>query len=204
MNRLILSLFLVLFVFCGGPQGPAPSGGQQGPNIAFGILSEGELQRFIKVLPTFIEIAEKEGKDVQLDVRPGDIMSAFQGMSALDKQISVLDSKLRAAGMGWNEFWPAYAKTMLAYAAIMLDSLKLEIQKGQAQNQAQIKQMEDLLKDPKIPDAQKNAIKASLEAYKQSSQILNQMDTIYAKVPQTNKDLVRKYFKTISDILNQD
>ncbi|MEO0123739.1 MAG: hypothetical protein ABIL69_07025 [candidate division WOR-3 bacterium] len=204
MNKLILSLFLTLFVFCGGPQGPVPGGAQQGPNIAFGTLTEGELQRFIKVLPTFIEIVEKEGKDIQLDVRPGDIMSAFQGMSILDKQIAALDSKLRAAGMGWNEFWPAYAKTMLAYAAIMLDSIKLEIQKSQAENQAQIRQMEELLKDPKIPEAQKNAIKASLEAYKQSSQILNQVDTIYAKVPQANKDLVKRYFKTISDILNRD
>ncbi|MEO0156684.1 MAG: aminotransferase class V-fold PLP-dependent enzyme, partial [candidate division WOR-3 bacterium] len=156
MNKLILSLFLTLFVFCGGPQGPVPGGAQQGPNIAFGTLTEGELQRFIKVLPTFIEIVEKEGKDIQLDVRPGDIMSAFQGMSILDKQIAALDSKLRAAGMGWNEFWPAYAKTMLAYAAIMLDSIKLEIQKSQAENQAQIRQMEELLKDPKIPEAQKN------------------------------------------------
>ncbi|MEO0095788.1 MAG: hypothetical protein ABIL46_05290 [candidate division WOR-3 bacterium] len=204
MKKIILLAFIVFFISCGAPQGPVPSGVQQGPNIAFGTLTEGEIQRFIKVLPTFIEIAEKEGKDVQLDVGPGDIMSALQGISVLDKQIAALDSKLRAAGMGWNEFWPVYAKTMMAYAAIMLDSLRVEMQKGQAETQAQIRQMEELLKDPKIPEAQKNAMKASIEAYKQSNQILNQMDTIYAKVPQANKDLVRRYFKTISDILNRD
>jgi len=194
----------MFLIFCGGPQGPVPGGAQQGPNIAFGTLTEGEIQRFLKVLPTFIEIVEKEGKDLQLDARPGDIMSAFQGMSVLDRQIAALDSRLKAAGMGWNEFWPAYAKTMMAYSALLLDSLKVEMQKGMAENQAQIKQMEELLKDPKIPEAQKNAIKASLEAYKQSTQTLNQMDTIYAKVPQANKDLVRRYFKTINDILNRD
>ncbi len=204
MNKLILSLFLMLFVFCGGPQGPAPGGLQQGPNIAFGTLSEGEIQRFIKVLPKFIDIVEKEGKDIQLDVHPGDIMSALQGMSVLDKQIATLDAKLRAAGMSWNEFWPVYAKTMMAYAALVLDSLKVEMQKGQAETQTQIKQMEELLKDPKIPEAQKNAMKASIEAYKQSTQIFDQMDTIYAKVPQANKDLVKRYFKTISDILYRD
>uniref|UniRef100_A0A7C6AG87 Uncharacterized protein n=1 Tax=candidate division WOR-3 bacterium TaxID=2052148 RepID=A0A7C6AG87_UNCW3 len=204
MNKYIFSLFLMFLIFCGGPQGPVPGGAQQGPNIAFGTLTEGEIQRFLKVLPTFIEIVEKEGKDLQLDARPGDIMSAFQGMSVLDRQIAALDSRLKAAGMGWNEFWPAYAKTMMAYSALLLDSLKVEMQKGMAENQAQIKQMEELLKDPKIPEAQKNAIKASLEAYKQSTQTLNQMDTIYAKVPQANKDLVRRYFKTINDILNRD
>ncbi len=204
MNKYIFSLFLIFLIFCGGPQGPVPGGVQQGPNIAFGTLTEGEIQRFIKVLPTFIEIVEKEGKDLQLDARPGDIMSAFQGMSVLDRQIAALDSRLKAAGMGWNEFWPAYAKTMIAYSALLLDSLKVEMQKGMAENQAQIKQMEELLKDPKISEVQKNAIKSSLEAYKQSNQILNQMDTIYAKVPQANKDLVRRYFKALNDILNRD
>ncbi|MGQ9700856.1 MAG: hypothetical protein ACUVQT_00120 [bacterium] len=64
------------------------------------------MQRLIKVLPTFIDIVEKEGKDIELGEKPGDLISAFQGMSMLNKEIATLDARLSAAGMGWNEFWP--------------------------------------------------------------------------------------------------
>ncbi|MGB9720734.1 MAG: hypothetical protein ACPL28_04540 [bacterium] len=201
----LMSVFsILLFVFCGTPQGPAPGGAQPGVNIAYSTLTEPEVQRFVKVLPTFIDIVKKEGKDIQLDVKPGDIMSAFQGMSILDKQISALDSRLRAAGMGWNEFWPAYAKTMLAFSAILMDSLKTEAKQEIAKNDAEIKKMEARLNDPKVSDAEKKMIKASLDAMKSMTQVFSQLDTIYAKVPQVNKDLVKKYFSTINNILDRD
>jgi|GEM_PF-3032287 len=46
----------LLYIFCGAPQGPTqPAGTQPGQNIAYSPLTEPELQRFIKVLPTFID-----------------------------------------------------------------------------------------------------------------------------------------------------
>ncbi len=200
-----LSVFSVfLFVFCGAPQGPAPAGSQPGTDIAYGTLSESEIQRFIKVLPTFIDIVEKEGKDIELNAKPGDIMSAFQGMNLLNKQIASLDAKLSAAGMGWNEFWPAYAKTMFAHAAVLLDSLKIAAKAEMTKSEAEIKKMEVRLNDPKVADAEKQMIKSALEAMKSMTQTFSQMDTIYAKVPQGNKDLVKKYAATITNILDRD
>jgi len=202
---LLLSVFFVLFfIFCGAPPGPGPSSPQLGTNVAYSTLTETEIQRLIKVLPTFISIVEKEGKDIQLNARPGDIISAFQGMSLLNKQIATLDARLSAAGMGWNEFWPAYAKTMFAYSAILMDSLKTTAQQEMAKNEAEIKKMEARLNDPKISDAEKKMIKASLDAMKSMTQTFSQLDTIYAKVPQFNKDLVKKYLSTLNNILGRD
>ncbi|MGQ9533837.1 MAG: hypothetical protein ACUVTF_01200 [bacterium] len=158
----------------------------------------------IKVLPTFIDIVEKEGKDIELGEKPGDLISAFQGMSMLNKEIATLDARLSAAGMGWNEFWPAYAKTMFAYAAILLDSLKVATQREMAKNEIEIKKMEAKLNDPKISDTEKQMIKTSLDAMKAMKQTFSQMDTIYAKVPQLNKDLVTKYLNEINNILKRD
>ncbi len=196
--------FVLFFVFCGAPQGPGQGGAQAGVNVAYSSLTESEIQRFIKVLPTFIDIVEKEGKDIQLDAEPGDIMSAFQGMSLLEKQISALDSKLRAAGMGWNEFWPAYAKTMLAYSAILMDSLKVEARQEMTENETEIKKMEARLNDPKVSEAEKQMLKTSIDAMKSMTQVFAQFDTIYAKVPQVNKDLVKKYLTTINNIIDRD
>lgn len=206
MKRLLLALgcIVLFFICCGAPQGPTSGAQQQGVNIAFNTLSETEVQRFIKVLPTFIDIVEKEGQDIELDAKPGDMMSAFQGMSMLNKQIATLDARLSAAGMGWNEFWPAYAKTMIAYAAILLDSLKISAQQEMAKNEAEIKKMEAKLNDPKISEAEKQMIKASLDAMKAMTQAFTQMDTIYAKVPQMNKEIVKKYFSELSRILERD
>ncbi|MEO0184255.1 MAG: hypothetical protein ABIL22_06365 [candidate division WOR-3 bacterium] len=201
---LISVCFVLFFVFCGAPQAPTPGSVQSGVNVAYNTLTENELQRLIKVLPTFIDIVEKEGKDLQLDAKPGDIMSAFQGMSVLDKQISALDSRLRAAGMGWNEFWPAYAKTMLAFSAVLMDSLKTEAKQEMTKNEAEIKRLEARLNDPKVSDAEKKMIKASLDAMKSMTQVFSQLDTIYAKVPQINKDLVKKYMSTINNLLDRD
>jgi len=197
-------VIFLFFIFCGAPQGPAVGGPQTGVDVAYGILTENEIQRFLRVFPTFVEIVEREGKEINLETQPGDIVSAFRGMSILNKEIVQLDSKLRAAGMGWNEFWPAYGKTMFAYTAILLDSLKVEAKKEMVKNEAEIKKMEALLNDPKIPESQKSAIKASLEAMKSATQTFNQFDTIYARVPQSNKELVKKYLKEINEIVNRD
>lgn len=206
MKQLLLSLscLVLFFICCGAPQGPTPGTQQQGVNIAFNTLNETEVQRFIKVLPTFIDIVEKEGKDIELDARPGDMLSAFQGMSMLNKEIATLDARLSAAGMGWNEFWPAYVKTMFAYAAILLDSLKITAQQEMAKNEAEIKKMEAKLKDPKVSDAEKKMIKLSLDAMKTMNQAFSQVDTIYAKVPQMNKDIVKKYMAELNRILDRD
>lgn len=201
---LLLGCFVLFFVCCGAPQGPTPGTQQLGVNAAYNTLAETELQRLIKVLPTFIDIVEKEGKNLELDAKPGDIISAFQGMSMLNKEIATLDARLSAAGMGWNEFWPAYVKTMFAYAAILLDSLKVTMQREMAKNETEIKKMEAKLNDPKISDTEKQMIKTSLDAMKAMTKTFSQMDTIYAKVPQLNKDLVTKYLNTINNILKRD
>ncbi len=198
---LFASLFLSLFfIRCGAPPPPTTTGQPGRIDIAYGPLTEGEIQRFIKVLPIFIEAVEKEGKEVYLKGEPGDLISAYQAIGLLNKEIAGLDAKLHAAGMGWNEFWPAYGKTMFAYTAIIFDSLKQEMKK----NEAEIKQMEARLNDPKVSEMEKNILKQSLEAMKSMTKTFGELDTVYAKVPPANKDLVRRYAREITNILDRD
>ena len=207
MSKWLLTtvLFICFFIYCGAPQQPGqtvPS--SPGAEVAYTQLSESELQRLLKVLPTFIDIIEKEGKEVELKGKPGDIMSSMQAMGMVNKQIAGLDAKLRAQGMGWNEFWPAYVKTMLAYGALLLDSLKVETQKEMAKNQSEIAKMEAKLNDPKVSETEKQMIKTSLEAIKSFQNMFAQIDTVYAKVPQTNKLIVNKYKNELDKLLDRD
>lgn len=193
-------IFVLFFTLCGAPQPPA-TGGQPGRiDVAYGLLGENELQRLLRALPTFIEVIEKEGRDFDFKEDPGNLLSAYQSIALLNKEIAELDARLRTAGMGWNEFWPAYGKTMFAYTAILFDSLKGEMKK----NEAEMKNMESRLKDPKVSEMEKNILKQSLEAMKAMTKMWSDLDTIYAKVPQANKDLVKRYFKELTNILDRD
>ncbi|MEO0160796.1 MAG: hypothetical protein ABIL39_05765 [candidate division WOR-3 bacterium] len=203
MKRL-LPMLAMLLVYCGGPQKPTPSSVQSKPEIALEILTENEIQRFLKVLPTFVEIVNKEGKESLLNVSPDDAFTTLQEVGTLNRQMAALEAKLREAGMGWNEFWPTYAKTMLAYAAIIYDSMKAELQKSETEIKTQIAEIERMLKDPNVPEAQKEIFRQSLEAYKKNKEIHAEVDTFYAKVPTANKQIVRKYFLTLTNILKQD
>jgi hypothetical protein len=188
---LFLGLLSILLVaFCGAP----PEGGTEvttegtGVDVAYGKLTEGELQKFMKVFPVAKDEIEKSGKEFGGDNE--NIESMLGQFATVNKDVVGLDAKLAAAGMPWNEFWPAFAKTWTASIAVMMSGEMAEMEEGMAE-------MKKQLEDPKIPDAQKEMMKAALGA-------MEQMKKVADKVPQGNKDVVQKHWDELTKLFDMD
>jgi len=186
MKRLLAIglLSVLLVVFCGAPEeGPGtetkPPEEKGVAEIAYQTLTEAELQKFMKVFPVAKEIIEKSGKEFKGDV---------ENWEGLMGQFSTADDvKLRAAGMPGDEFWPVFGKVMTASVANMLDAEMGKMDKS-------LKEMEAQLNDPNVPEAQK-------EMMKQAMSQMQDVKKMYGKVPQANKDLVKKHWNELSKIM---
>ncbi|MBE0432725.1 hypothetical protein IBX73_04575 [candidate division WOR-3 bacterium] len=169
-----------LLIYCGAPQeGPKVEAEQPtGADIYYTPLAEAELQKLIKAMPVFKTEVEK----LEAELKPGEVGDRLQSVLAysatLDKQLPGLDAKLRAAGMAWNEFWPAYSKTTLAIGAVMIDSAMFVMQQ----------QMKD-----QPPQMLEQALSS-----------LEESRTIYKDVPQASRDLVKKYMKDLVTIFEME
>lgn len=201
--RKILSLSVLavlLLVFCGAPQQPQPPAGATGSGVAFTALSENEVVKMMKALPVFAKAVDESDLDMELGESPNDFAAAMAAMAAWDKQIPGLDAKLSAAGMPWAEFWPAFSKTMMAFSAVMMDSMRTEMQQGMQESAAEIAKLEAQLKDPGTSQTEKEMIKASLEMMKAMTGVFAQADSIFKGVPDANKLVVKKYMPQLTDL----
>ncbi len=207
MKRYITIFYLAVFlvVLCGKPREEAKKETSlAGKDIAFGVLTENEIQRFLKAAPVFKTETEKKQTEWEALDAPEHLGSWLGQFSMLNKDIAQLDAKLTAAGMPWNDFWPALAKTMTAFAAVMYDSSMGIMKREMGDNNKEIAKMEAKLKDPKIAAQEKEMIKASLQMMKSMQGMLAKTDTIYVKVPQNNKDLVKKYMADLVSMFEQE
>ncbi len=187
---LMLGLLSVLFVaFCGAPpEGETkaePTESKAGSEVAYGKLTEAELQKFMKAAPVAKKTIDESGKEFKSDEENWE--GWIGQFATMDKEVPGLNAKLTAAGMPWNEFWPAFAKTWMASIAIMMAEQMSEME-------ASLVEIEKQLKDPNIPEAQKDMMKTGLNSMKQMKKIAD-------KVPQFNKNLVKKHWDEISKLL---
>jgi hypothetical protein len=183
----LLSVFLM--VFCGAPPEeaakPEPTEGK-GIEVAYGALGEPELQKLIRVLPEIEKTIEASGENYK--AKEGENLEDVLGSFATaNKQIAGLDAKLKAVGMPWNEFWPAFSKTWMAYMALEMEENMGEMEEG-------LKQIEEQMNNPNIPAEQRESMKKAKES-------MEQLKTMHSKVPQGNKNLVKKYAKKLEEIM---
>jgi hypothetical protein len=197
-----LTLFTVALLFaltCGAPpeETEKTTSEKSGHEVAFESLTETELQKFIKVFPVFKAEAEKMERDWEPSE---DVGSWLQAFSERHKDIAELDAKLTAAGMSWNDFWPAYAKTTTAVAAVMFDSAMVEFKKEIEGQEGEAAELEAKLKDPNVSAQEKEMIRNALEMMKSAQQAVTESGEMYEAVPQTNKNLVKKYMNQLVEI----
>jgi hypothetical protein len=192
MRRLlsVMMLSVFLLVFCGAPPETAetettPGKEQDVSNVAYQTLTEAELMQFMKVLPMVKEEVENSGKEFESDAK--DFESAISDFARLNTEVVGLNAKLTAAGMPWEKFWPAMAKTWMAIVSVM-------VHEEMGEMESSLKEMEAQMNDPKIPEAQKEMMKNAVNAMKQ-------VKTIYEKVPQGNRDLVKKHWDKLSELM---
>jgi hypothetical protein len=185
----ILLLLVVAFVFCGGPPEKAESetsgtGTGISSTPAYELLTEVELQKFMKVFPIAQAEFEKSGKRIEAkgDENP---IQALDKYATIHTEIAGLDAKLAAAGMPWKEFWPAYAKVMAATGAY---AMKTQLGEG-------LSEMEAQLKDPKIPAAQKEMMKGIIESLKSAQKA-------YEGVPEQNINMIKTHWDELKKLFD--
>jgi len=176
-------LCALLLIFCGAPQeSPKVEAGKPaektGTDIYNAVLGESELQRFIKAVPVFQAAVEKIDTELESVEGPQEFAAVLGQYSVLNKRVPELDAKLKAAGMQWEEFWPALGKTYMAIGATVMDSMVTAMK-------IQMKGVQ--------PEMLKEMLKGMEEA-----------SAVYNEVPQVNKDLVKKYWKELSAVLEFD
>jgi len=193
MKRLlsVSLLFVIAIVFCGAPPDrtetetpTTETGGKE--SYALEILTEAELQKFMKVYPKVRTEFEEAGKRIELKEDDNPIQ-ALDKYAAINKEVAGLDAKLTAAGMPWSEFWPVTAKVMAAVGAYAMST-----QLGQG-----LAEMEAQLKDPNIPAAQKEMIKGIMGSLKEAQKA-------YSGVPQQNIDLIGKYWADLEKLFENE
>lgn len=179
-----LSMLCVLsVVFCGAPEESpkveaAKPAEKAGADIYYATLGESELQRFIKAVPVFKTAVEKVEAELEGVEGPQEFAAVLGQYSVLNRRVPELEAKLRAAGMGWEEFWPAMGKTYMAIGAVVMDSMVTSM-KAQTQG-------------------------AQPEMVKQMMKSMEEASAVYKEVPQVNRDLVKKYWKQLASVLEFD
>ncbi|KPJ70573.1 hypothetical protein AMJ52_09760 [candidate division TA06 bacterium DG_78] len=198
LTLVLVSIFLVLM--CGAPEGPEPAE-KAGENIGYGTLTEGELQKLMKAMPVFKTEVEKLDKEWEALDSPSNMGTWLGQFSKANQDIAELDAKLTAAGMSWNEFWPAFAKTMTAYIATTLEQSMAEMKEEMKGKEGEVAEMEAKLNDPNVTDQEKQMIKASLEMMKTMQKSIEETEALYANVPKANKDLIQKHWDELNKLM---
>ncbi len=178
---LILSMLLTLMLlFCGAPQ-EGPKAETQEPetkdeaNVYYGTLGESELQNLIKAIPVFNAEVEKIDMELESAEGPQEFAAMLGQYSTLNKRLPGLDAKLRSVGMSWEEFWPALGKTYMAAGAVMMDSLMIAMK-------------------TEMKGVQEDMLKEMMKSMEEANEV-------YKQVPQGNKDLVKKYMRELSAVM---
>ena len=204
MRKVLLSVLILLFVFCGQkPKAPAVDIEKiTGKDVVYEPLTESELVNFIKVFPIYKSELEKKGVAWQQMSPADDPFSRTRAAITASKDLADIDRTLKAAGMGISEFYPALMKTTLVFAAVMFDTAMTEAKGEMEKSKAEMAKLEAQLNDPKVPAAQKTMIKAALEASKAITEGVAKMGSMYESVPKENKDLVKKYFPQLKALFD--
>jgi len=202
MKKAFLLSILFIFVFCGQKPAPAKIDIEKitNKNVVYDVLTEEELGKFIRVFPLFKAEAEKKGVTWNRMSPADNPFDQTKAMITASKDLGEIDAKMRAAGMGLSEFYPALMKTTLVFAAVMFDTAMTQAKGEMEKSKGEIAKLEAQLNDPKIPAAQKAMIKAALEATKAITQGVASMGTLYESVPKENKELVKKYFDQLKTL----
>lgn len=184
-------LFLFIMTVCGAPESEKVE--QKAKDTYYQPLSDGELQKFLNAFPVFKAAVDQASMKWERLDSPKHYGQWFERLSIAARDIADLDTKLEAAGMPWDEFWPAYEKTMVAFSAVMYDSAMIDMKKELDEEDDEIAELEARLRDPNTSAQEKDMIVASLDMRSRMKQRLKEAEEVYTEVPQANKGLVKKY-----------
>ncbi len=198
MKKYLLFGFLFLFIIavCGAPP-ESEEVEQEAEGAYYQPLSAAELQKFLSAFPVFKTAVDQASMERERLDSPKHYGQWFERLSIAAKEIAGLDTKLEAAGMPWDEFWHAYEKTLVAFSAVMYDSAMIDMKKELEEEDDEIAELEARLRDPNTSAQEKDMIVASLDMRSRMKQRLKEAKEVYTKVPQANKELVKKHVQDL-------
>lgn len=204
MKKYLLSVFLFLLIItvCGAPpESEKPEHKAEG--VYYQPLSAAELQKFLKAFPIFKTEAERTSMEWEKLDSPKHFGQWLDKLSIAAKDIADIDTKLKDAGMPWDEFWPAYGKTIVAFNAVMYDSAMVDMKKELEEEDDEIAELEARLKDPNTSAQEKDIIVASLDMRRRMKERLKEAEDVYTNVPQSNKALVKKHLQDLMTLFSR-
>jgi|GEM_PF-6024235 len=118
------------------------------------LLTEKEVQNFIKAFPAFKTESEKLGKKFAGSDK--NVLKAMRTSSQAVKSVKKLDKMLKPYGFTMDTFFETYAKIMSSYGMMALGG------PGKFYD-AQIEQMKQVLKSPNLPEESKKEMEESIK-----------------------------------------
>lgn len=196
----VVLVAILCLMFCGAPPEAEALQKESTEDVQFQLLSAQELQKFVMAFPIFKAELEKKGEKWDRLSEGESFAHWIQRYSTANKDIAELDAKLKAAGMSWEEFVPAMAKTTAAVGAVMMDSLMSTMESQMQEAKQEMAELEAKLKDPAVPEQEKSMIRAQMEMMQGMEEAMETQDTVFAKVPAQNKELVKQHWDEIMNI----
>ncbi|MEO0292797.1 MAG: hypothetical protein ABIN61_01065 [candidate division WOR-3 bacterium] len=154
------------------------------------LLTEKEVELFIKACPTFIEICKRHGKKIENWAEAGD-KNLFADMRILEEWREYkdeIDRELKGYGFTFESFFETYSKIISSF---------FYGQMGQSMGMVR-EEMKKMLENPNIPEEQKQEIRESLKNLEKEE------ETEETKALRKNWEVVKKYEKEIKKIFEQE
>jgi len=124
------------------------------------LLTEKEVKAFLEAFPIFIKFVNQKEQEVERLPDSKNVLRAMKTGHTFMKYKEELDKALKAYGFTIESFVLTQAKVMGTFAYMQLD----EARKASKEN------MQEMLNNPNIPEAQKNEIKNELKELEESEE----------------------------------
>ncbi len=124
------------------------------------LLTEKEVKAFLEAFPVFTEFVNQKEQEVERLPDSKNVLTAMKTGHAFMKYKEELDKILKAYGFTTESFVSTHVKVMGTFAYMQLD----EARKAAKEN------MQEMLNNPNISEAQKNEIKNELKELEKSEE----------------------------------
>jgi len=204
IKKILLIVFIcfTLFAYC---EAPHPTKQKQKnevkqnakeisyEKIALAELKEKELLKLLKVWPAIKDDIIKLHIEIEDDFfeqhfkGPEEILRAFlEPYAHINQRIPGLEARLQAEGMPWDEFWPAFSKTLTIHFLMGISS-NFHLSKDTMER----KENEQKLKEPQVSENEKEEIRLNLY-----------LTDLSLKVPKANGVIFFKYQEQTETMLD--
>ncbi|RKX69698.1 hypothetical protein DRP53_07405 [candidate division WOR-3 bacterium] len=184
---------VAIVISCGAPKEREPAA-KSAKFDPYAKLTEGEISRFIKAFPIFIEEAKKHGKALEKWESKKNPLAFAGAYGEFMGRFKALDATVRAkTGVGVEDVIATYIKTVITFGM-------LEAKKGMETYDQAISSIEEQLKNPNLPEERRETLTEQLKLYQE---IKANIDTMMQKIPPENFELVKKYREKLKEVLEQ-